>query len=139
MVVRDTVMVGDSESSGLIDTARERARSFGSWARRLSDELAQFPDTLADLRSGVNNFERASRRLADASDSLEEITRLYQSTMVEAARRTAGSTDALIKQMEALSKQSPDVLQASVSELKRTVDAFADLNPFWPRSRPPDA
>lgn len=115
----------------------ERTRALLAWQRRLVAELAAFPETLANLRSGAANFERVGRRLDEVTETLEQVTNTYSSTMTEATRRTASAASAMRDQIDALSTQSPDQVHATLTELQQTVESLTRLNPFWPR-RPKD-
>lgn len=113
----------------------ERVDALRAWTRDVVAELAGLPETLAKLRRGATDFERVGRRLAAASESLEEVTQLYQSTIAESTRRSAGAADALRKRVEELSADSPERMREGMSELQRTFESMAGLNPFWPRAR----
>ena len=116
---------------------RARASAGLAWGRRLGAELGEFPDTLRRLREGAANFELAAQRLEAASGSLEEITVFYQSTIATSTRRTADAATALQSQIDALAAAgSPERVSSTLSELQRTFDSLADLNPFWPRTTP---
>jgi len=116
---------------------RARTNAGLAWGRRLGVEIGEFPDTLRRLREGAANFELASRRLEAASGSLEEITVIYQSTIAGSTRRTADAAAALQSQIDALAAAgSPERISSTLSELQRTFDSLADLNPFWPRTTP---
>ena len=116
---------------------RARVGAGLAWGRRLGAELGEFPDTLRRLREGAANFELVAQRLEAASGSLEEITVFYQSTIATSTRRTADAAVALQSQIDALAAAgSPERVSSTLSEVQRTFDSLADLNPFWPRTMP---
>ncbi len=113
-----------------------RIERFGAWRRDLTEELVRLPATLRQLREGAANFELVGQRLAESSEALEEITRVYRSTVGDSTRRSAEMVDQLREQLDALAGQPPDVVTAAVDEFQRGFEALADLNPFWGRRRP---
>ena len=129
----------DTSKMTVWNDVRARASAGLAWGRRLGAELAEFPDTPRLLREGATNFELVGRRLEAASSSLEEITALYQSTITTSTRRTADAAAALQSQIDALAAGSPDRVSSALTELQRTFDSLAELNPFWPRPTPPSA
>lgn len=109
----------------------------GEWRRELLAELAELPDTLRRVRTGAGNFELVSRRLAASSESLEQITALYESTLADTTRRSADAAEALRKQIDSLVGQSPERVTSTLAEMQRTIEALAQLNPLWPTARRP--
>lgn len=95
------------------------------------------PDTLRRVREGAGNFELVSRRLAASSESLEEITALYEATLSDTTRRSADAAEALKQQIDSLVGQSPERVTSSLAEMQRTVESLAQLNPLWPGGRRP--
>ena len=92
------------------------------------------------MREGAANFELVGRRLEAVSGSLEEITALYQSTIATSTRRTADAAAALQSQIDALAAAgSPERVSSVLTELQRTFESLAELNPFWPRPTAPSA
>lgn len=101
----------------------------------MSSELAQLPDTLQRMREGSENFKRVGERLDSATDSLEEITSVYQSTISDSTRRTADAAAALRHQIDSLAAAgSPDRMSSTLSEMQKSMETLARLNPLWPRS-----
>lgn len=130
----------DTSEMTVWDGVRTRASAGLAWGRRLGAELGEFPDTLRSMREGAANFELVGRRLAAASSSLEEITALYESTIATSTRRTADAAAALQSQIEALAATgSPERAASALTELQRTFESLAELNPFWPRTPPRSA
>ncbi len=120
---------------GVVDDVRARARAGRAWARRLTEELALFPETLRLLREGAANFELVGKRLEVASTSLEEVTELYQTTMASSARRSVEMAGALRSQLDALTAAgSPERVSSTLADVQRTFESLAELNPLWPKS-----
>lgn len=97
---------------------RERFEEFESWRRRVSVELAALPETLSQFRDGVENFQRVAKRLAVATESLEQINQLQ-----------TGALRALRDQIASAPGGS-----AVTSALDDLTETLARLNPFWPRN-----
>src|SRR5580700_7927081 len=88
------------------------------WRRRVTTELSALPQTLAQLREGVDNFQRVTRRLVDATDSIEQFNQIQISavkTLREQIAATPGST----------------VVAGALDELGEALGTLARLNPFW--------
>jgi hypothetical protein len=106
---------------------------FDSWRRRLTTELTALPDTLATFRRGANNFEVVSQRLAESSDALEQMTKVYEATLADSARRSADVAKALRSQVDTIAAAgSPERAMGALKEMQRLVGTFQQLNPFWP-------
>jgi hypothetical protein len=84
------------------------------WRRHLVRELTALPGTLTDLRQGVENFNRVTKRLVDATESVEQFNAL-QNGVLRTLREQVGSAS---------------------GDVTGTLNALARLNPFWPR--PPE-
>lgn len=111
----------------------QRIERFDAWRRDLTSELLKLPGTLRQLREGAANFEIVGQRLAESSEALEEITKVYRSTMGETTRRSAEVAEQLKEQLEALASESPDMVTAAIDEMQRGFETLAELNPLWPR------
>jgi hypothetical protein len=99
------------------------------WRRQLVAELASLPETLRLFREGIDNFQRITKRLLDASESIEQFTRLYAGAMADGRRRMEEAGNALREQMTA----SPaDPVRSAVSDVAKALSAMAELNPLWP-------
>jgi hypothetical protein len=94
------------------------------WGGRLVAELAQLPDTLERLRLGAADFQLVGQRLKASSQALEELTRLYTSTLGEGVRRSADAVNNVRTQLERMPQVSPDAFSAAVSEFQKTMGAF---------------
>ena len=123
---------------GVLRGAQGRLEAFGTWRRELTEELVRLPATLRQLREGATNFELVSKRLADSSEALEEITRVYRSTMGESTRRSAELAELMRSQLDGLSGESPDVVTGALTEVQRGFEALAELNPFWVKRKAAD-
>ena len=111
----------------------EQWERFDDWRRRLSTELAALPDTLATFHRGATNFEVVSQRLAESSDALEQVTKVYEATLADSARRSADMAKALRAQVDTLAASgSPERAVGTLREMQRLVGTFQQLNPFWP-------
>ena len=111
----------------------QRIERFEAWRRDLTAELIQLPGTLRQLREGAANFEVVGQRLADTSEALEEITKVYRSTMGETTRRSAEVAEQLKDQLESLAGESPDMVMGALDEMQKGFETLAELNPFWPK------
>jgi hypothetical protein len=93
------------------------------WRRQVTTELTALPQTLAQLREGVDNFQRVTRRLLDATESIEQFNQM-QSSAVKTVRdqiaATPGST----------------MVVGALDDLSEALGTLARLNPFWPRVAP---
>ena len=110
----------DAEPSG---STRPLASAW-HWGSRLVSELAQLPDTLERLRVGAADFQLVGQRLKASSQALEELTRLYTSTLGEGVRRSADAVNNVRTQLERMPQVSPDAFSAAVSEFQKTMGAF---------------
>lgn len=121
---------------------RAVGQAFGpafDWYRRLAAEVVQLPDTLARLREGAANFQLVGERLAASSAALEQITRLYESTVADGAKRMADAAEAVRQQVDRLpgAGAAAEAMGAVLGELQRALGALARSNPFWPSSAGP--
>lgn len=116
---------------------RDRRTRFADWRRRLAAELAELPDTLQTFREGTKNFQVVTARLAESSDVLEQLTKVYEATLADTTRRSAQAVQALRSQIDSLAAAgSPDRVMSLLGEMQRTIESIAELNPLWPRRRP---
>ena len=100
------------------DDLRSRMVELNQWRRAMARELAALPETLARLREGVDNFQRVSRRMSDATDTLEQVTQI-QSGAMKAVRDQLASAP------------GGSTMAAAFEE---AMERAAKLNPFlWPR------
>jgi hypothetical protein len=106
-----------------LEQAEERRRRLGRWGRNLRAELAVLPQTLATWREGVDNFQRVAKRLADATESLEQVTRM-QANAMKAMRDQLATTP------------GGDKMTGAFGDINEALGGLARLNPFWPRVPP---
>lgn len=115
----------------------QRMERFEAWRRDLTSELLQLPATLRQFREGAANFEIVGQRLAESSEALEEITKVYRSTMGETTRRSAEVAEQLKQQLDSLAGESPDMVTAALDEMQKGFETLAELNPLWPKRPKP--
>lgn len=121
----------------VVEAARDRLASLLAWGRAVRVELEQLPVTLRTVREAADNFQVVSQRLSASTTSLEDIAKMYEATIADAARRSTAAAETLRRQVESLGGlTSTDRLPGIVDELQRNLDSLARLNPLWPRSRP---
>ncbi len=106
-----------------LEEAEQRRRRLNKWGRNLGAELAVLPQTLASWREGVDNFQRVARRLADATESLERVTRV-QADAMNAMRDQLASTP------------GGERVAGAFGDINEALGGLARLNPFWPRVPP---
>jgi hypothetical protein len=109
---------------------------FNTWRRALSAELATLPETLSQLREGVGNFQRVTKRLVDASEAMEQFTRLYPTGLADAGRRLEEAARTMRDQVS--STGAGERVTLATEEVTKALSAMADLNPLWRRFRPPN-
>ncbi len=95
------------------------------WRRRVTTELTALPQTLAQLREGVDNFQRVTRRLVDATESIEQFNQM-QTNAVKTVRDQIASTP------------GSTMVVGALDDLTDALATLARLNPFWPRISPKD-
>jgi CHASE3 domain sensor protein len=103
------------------------------WQTALRGELAQLPETLKQLREAAANIQVVSRRLADATAGLEQLTTMT-TAMAEAQRRV----DALASTLP-IPRPGADAderVRKAVDDVRDALQGMARLNPLWPRPRP---
>jgi hypothetical protein len=104
------------------------------WRRELISEMAALPSTLQQFREGVSNFQRITARLLDATDTLEQFTRLSVGGLAD-ARRQVEEVNRVLK--EQVASPAGDLVLGAVSELTDVLTSVARLNPLL--RRPPSA
>jgi len=118
------------------DTISVRLERLRVWCRRMAYEVAELPDTMQRIREGSKSFKQVAERLDSATSSLEEITSVYQSTISDSTRRTADAAAALRKQIDSLTAGgSPDRMSSTLSDIQKSMETIAQLNPLWPRPK----
>jgi hypothetical protein len=103
-----------------------------SWRRQLTTELVALPTTLQDFREGVNNFQRITTRLLDATDTLEQFTGMYVSGMAD-TRRQVEEVGRVLR--EGMGSPASDLVIGAVGELTDALSSMVRLNPLL--RRPP--
>jgi ABC-type transporter Mla subunit MlaD len=101
------------------------------WRRQLTSELAQLPDTLTQLREGVENFRRVTQRLVDATAGIEQLNEMQTGAYSEVRQRVEEANRAIRDQLTAV--PGGDRMAGALEDLSETLGAMARLNPFWPR------
>jgi hypothetical protein len=102
------------------------------WRRQLTSEVIALPSTLQEFREGVSNFQRITSRLLDATDALEQFTRLYMNGMAD-TRRQVDEVNRMLR--EGVGSPASDLVIGAVSELTDALSSMARLNPLL--RRPP--
>lgn len=102
------------------------------WRRQLTSEIIALPSTLQEFREGVSNFQRITSRLLDATDALEQFTRLYMNGMAD-TRRQVDEVNRMLR--EGVGSPASDLVIGAVSELTDALSSMARLNPLL--RRPP--
>lgn len=92
-----------------------------AWRRRVAAELAVLPDTLAQLREGADNFQRVTRRLVEATDSLERVAQVQAGLL------------AVVRDQVAAAPGS-DRVAGALDDLNQAIAGLNRLNPLWPRA-----
>jgi hypothetical protein len=104
-----------------------------SWRRQLTSEVIALPSTLQEFREGVSNFQRITSRLLDATDALEQFTRLYMNGMAD-TRRQVEEVNRMLRE-GVVGSPASDLVIGAVSELTDALSSMARLNPLL--RRPP--
>lgn len=111
-----------------------------SWRRQVTSELLALPSTLQEFREGVTNFQRITTRLLDATDTLEQFTRLYMNGMAD-TRRQVEEVNRVLR--EQVGSPATDLVIGAVGELTDALSSMVRLNPLLrrppssPSDRPP--
>jgi hypothetical protein len=103
-----------------------------SWRRQLTSELVALPSTLQEFREGVTNFQRITTRLLDATDTLEQFSRLYMSGLAD-TRRQVEEVNRVLR--EQVGSPATDLVIGAVGELTDALSSMVRLNPLL--RRPP--
>jgi len=104
------------------------------WRREITAEMAALLSTLQQFRQGVSNFQRITTRLLDATDTLEQFTKLYIGGLTD-TRRQVEEVNRVLK--EQVASPASDLVLGAVSELTDVLTSVARLNPLL--RRPPSA
>jgi hypothetical protein len=103
------------------------------WRREVMAELAALPETLRVFREGIDNFQRITKRLLDATESIEEFTQLYAGAIADGRRRIEEAGRALLEQATAGATGPTDPVRNAVGEVAKAFSVMAELSPLWPR------
>ena len=108
------------------------------WQRDLTAELVKLPETLRQFREGVANFNVVSQRLAQSTEGIERLNRIYSTGVDETVRRMTGAAAVLQKQLDTSTPGRPpaDAVRSAIEDFNRSVSSLAELNPLWPFRRP---
>jgi len=102
------------------------------WQTALRGELAQLPETLRQLREAAANIQVVSKRLADATAGLEQLTAM-STAMAEAQKRV----DALASSLP-IPRPGADAderVRRAMEDVRDALQGMARLNPLWPKPR----
>ena len=109
-------------------------QSLEDWRRRVGRELAALPDTLTQLREGVENFRRVTQRLDDATSTMEQYGSMPTSALSEMLTRADDVNRAFREQIATM--PGGDKVAGAMEELTQSLNAVARLNPWWARAMP---
>jgi hypothetical protein len=104
------------------------------WRRRLGRELSSLPDTLSQLREGVENFRRVTQRLDDATSAMEQYGSMPTSALSEVLTRADEVNRAFREQIATV--PGGDKVAGALEELTQSLTTVARLNPWWARAMP---
>jgi hypothetical protein len=90
------------------------------WGQQVTAELAVLPQTLSQLREGADNFQRVTKRLLDATETLERINQL-QGQAIRSVRDQMATAPGATRMAGAL------------DDLNEALGSLGRLNPFWSR------
>jgi hypothetical protein len=92
------------------------------WSRDMVRELRYLPGTLAQFREGVGNFQRVTKRLADATDTLEVVNQLPTGALRAVRDQLAGGPGGA-------------AVSGAIGDLSEVLAAAVRLNPLRPRDQ----
>jgi hypothetical protein len=98
----------------------QRLLQLAEWGQQVTSELAILPQTLSQLREGADNFQRVTKRLLDATETLERINQL-QGQALKSVREQMATAPGATRMVGAL------------DELNEALGSLGRLNPFWSR------
>jgi hypothetical protein len=102
-----------------------------AWRRQLATELALLPETLNQLRDGVENFRRVTQRLVDATAGIEQLNEMQSGALSEVRQRVEEANRVIRDQITAV--PGGERMAGALEDLSETLATMARLNPFWPR------
>ncbi len=109
----------------LVDQLAEADR----WSREMVRELRYLPDTLAQFREGVGNFQRVTKRLADATDTIEAVNQIPSGALRAVRDQLVGAPGG-------------SVVSGAIGDLSEVLATAVRLNPLWsrdPAARPTES
>jgi hypothetical protein len=95
----------------------------------LQREVVAFPDTLRQFREGVYNFQKITKRLAEATVALEAMT-----PSMEALKQFEDTARAV--QHSVANAPGAELVGSALEELSKRLTGAAEKNPFM--RRPPE-
>jgi hypothetical protein len=110
-------------------TLRERLETFDSWRRQLAAELSALPQTLNQLREGVENFRRVTQRLVDSTTGIEQFNDMQSGALSEMRQRVDDANRAVREQLAAV--PGGERLVGALEDLTDAMATIARLNPLW--------
>jgi hypothetical protein len=106
----------------LLDDLIDQLTEADRWSREMVRELRYLPDTLAQFREGVGNFQRVTKRLADATDTLETVNQLPSGALRAVRDQLVGGPGG-------------SAVSGAIGDLSEVLAAAVRLNPLWPREQ----
>jgi hypothetical protein len=113
----------------LLDDLVDQLSEADRWSREMVRELRYLPDTLAQFREGVGNFSRVTKRLADATDTIEAVNQIPSGALRAVRDQLVGAPGG-------------SVVSGAIGDLSEVLATAVRLNPLWPRdpaARPPES
>jgi hypothetical protein len=110
----------------ILDDLADQLGEVDRWSRQMVRELSYLPDTLAQFRESVGNFQRVTKRLADATDTFELVNQIPNGVLRAVRDQLAGAPGG-------------SVVSGALGDLSEALATAVRLNPLWPRdsaSRP---
>jgi hypothetical protein len=111
---------------------RDKIDRFSVWRNELTEEAAMLPQTLADLRTTIQDLRKVSARLETATKGLEAVVKVAHTTGIAPAAR---QLDAVATEMEAqvrtITENVPGggLVDKAVSDLQKTLGVFTSMIP----------
>ena len=106
----------------LLDDLLDQVSEADRWSREMVRELRYLPDTLAQFREGVGNFQRVTKRLADATETLEVVNSLPSGALRAVRDQLVGGSGG-------------SVVSGAIGDLSEVLATAVRLNPLRPREQ----
>jgi hypothetical protein len=106
----------------LLDDLMDQLTEVDRWSRDMVQELRYLPGTLAQFREGVGNFQRVTKRLADATETLEAVNQLPSGALRAVRDQLVGGPGG-------------SAVSGAIGDLSEVLAAAVRLNPLWPREQ----